>query len=481
MTIRRALSVTAVAEAVAFAANLITVIIISRLLTPEEIGIFSVAVAVIGLAHIFRDFGVTQYVVQADSISNNDLRATFTVALGISWSIALALLLVSQPFGQFYASNEVGEVLMLLAAVFLVAPFGAPIQSLLLRERAFETLAIIGIACTLVSATVTLVAVVLGESYRSMAWGAIAQHLTRAVLANYYRPGHLFLIPSLAGASKILRFGGLSTVATLTNQAGDSGPDLIVGRTLGFSEVAFLSRALGVRRMSVDNLLRIVARVHFPHFAQRVRDGEHPANLFCSAAHYTLAIHVPLLAMLALLAEPLIIFMFGEQWNRSALIATIICIGSILVAPYVLYGNSLTASGHLVQYVISQLIIQATKLMTFALSLWLTLEQVIIALVFAYLFEAIISHYTLRHTYGPGIQRLFAEVFPTIALTVSTLAGPVLVGTAISFSVASEISLFIELILMSALGVAGWIVGIFVIRHELRHDIKNLARRLVHF
>lgn len=43
------------------ALQLVSFVVLARLLTPEDIGLYSVSAAFIGLAHVVRDFGVGSY------------------------------------------------------------------------------------------------------------------------------------------------------------------------------------------------------------------------------------------------------------------------------------------------------------------------------------------------------------------------------------------------------------------------------------
>jgi hypothetical protein len=77
--------------------QLISTFVISRLLSPGEIGIFSVAAALIALASTFRDFGVAEYLIQAPKADDRRLRAALAANLAVSWSVAALLLVVSVP------------------------------------------------------------------------------------------------------------------------------------------------------------------------------------------------------------------------------------------------------------------------------------------------------------------------------------------------------------------------------------------------
>ena len=60
-SIRKSLALSFAAKYTDLAISIVTVMIIARLLTPAEIGVYSVGMAVAALAHVVRDFGVGNY------------------------------------------------------------------------------------------------------------------------------------------------------------------------------------------------------------------------------------------------------------------------------------------------------------------------------------------------------------------------------------------------------------------------------------
>ena len=96
---------------VQFAAN----ITIARLLTPEEIGVFSVGIAVFTFAHAVRDFGVSHYLIQEQDLTNDRIRAALTVTAGVAWSLAIIIAVASPFIASFYNEPGLAEVLIVLA------------------------------------------------------------------------------------------------------------------------------------------------------------------------------------------------------------------------------------------------------------------------------------------------------------------------------------------------------------------------------
>lgn len=477
MRIRKALGINAASQLIIFVVNFTSIIVISRLLTPEEIGIFSVSVSILAFAHIFREFGVAQFLIQASEVTDERLRAAFTVTLSISWLIAAILVLGSAPIAGFYGSAGIADVLRLIAVNFIILPFGAPLLSLLRRDMAFDKIAIVNISNAVVGTAATISAALLGESYLSMAWGAVAGNVSNVLLLNFMRPGQIFMMPSLRGVSEVLRFGSLSSASSILTELGASAPDLILGRTLGFAPVAYYSRANGLRTMALGQIITLVRGVYLPSFAKDVRAGHDPAQLYCRATNYMVAVSAPALAILAVLSKPLILFLFGSQWVEAAPLATLICAFAIMTTPTSLASTSLVASGRVGLLLRTQIIIQSTKVLILLSSIWLPLDRVVLALGLAYLIESYVLLRSLRTAFQLGIRTLLRELRVAFALVPLSIAGPVSVLLAQHLFTWAPPHL-LTLALSGVLALSGWMIGVMITGHPLRKEISSLFHKI---
>jgi O-antigen/teichoic acid export membrane protein len=475
MTIRKSLGLSAITQAITFAFGLISVVVVSRVLTPQEIGIFSVAVALIGFAHILRDFGVGQYIVQAKQMSRDRLRAAFSVMLLISWSIAAVLFFARYPVASFYSSRGIAEVMGLLAVNFLLLPLGAPLLSVLRREMAFGKIAVVSIASSAVQTTVTITGALNGLSYMSMAWGSIAGIMASVSILLLIRPKDTVLLPTYRGLGEVLSFGSKSTLASLTTELGNGAPDLILGRTLGFDAVAYFSRAGSLRQLIIGRIQRVVSGVYFPAFAKGVREGGDPAQLYSRSMPYIIGVTAPLSAFLAVTAEPLIVFMFGPQWERSAPLASIMSLFALLTTPVALAGHSLIACGEVALVMRTQFVIQGLRIVVLLSSIWLALEQVVMALLIAYLAETVLLLRALRIAFGLRFRSLWTHIRSSYLLIPYALIGPL---TLFFLERSGLLSLpHLPFLLASGFScLAGWLTGVAILSHPLKREITRLRR-----
>lgn len=475
MNFRTGIKIGAVSNFISFALNFLSVIMVSRLLTPSEIGIFSVSVSILGVSHVLREFGVGQYLVQAKKIGDNEFRAAFSVTLWSSWVIAALIFFGRHPFSNFYSHDGIADVLALIAFNFLIMPFGTPLLALLQRELEFGKLAVVRITNSAASTIVTIAAAWAGESYLSMAWGAIAGHIANVILLNMMRPGRILMLPTLRGLGEVFRFGSLATVSSLLAQIGTAMPDLILGRTLGFSAVAFYSRADGLRNMALGQLLRLVRGVYFPSFAKGLRDGEDPAALYTKVMLYLVAVTAPGMALAAVIADPLIIFLFGPQWERASLLAAMICIMAVISAPYTMANSSLVASGNLRPLIVSQSITESLRALALLSSIWVPLEQAVAALVAATAFSNFLYQRALSKAFGLGFLEFMKKLMPSLALIPFTILGPALVVVLAPGEERTASQHFGIIATSGLLGTAGWLLGVHLLSHPIKNEITLMA------
>ncbi|CAL95872.1 conserved hypotheitcal polysaccharide biosynthesis protein [Azoarcus olearius] len=446
----------------------------SRLLTPDEIGIFSVSISLIGFAHILRDFGVGQYLIQSREIDLARMRAAFTVMLLTSWTIALGIYLVREPVAHFYDKPGMADVLGLIALNFLLIPFGAPIMSVLNRELLFGRIALVNLSNNAIQHAVTIACAFAGLSYMSLAWGSIAGMLSNVIILSLMRPQFALLRPTMNGLRNVMNFGYKFSANSLVLEFGNNAGDLIFGRTLGFSAVAYFSRSLAVLNLATGQVLRLVNSVFLPAFAAQIRSGKAPAELYAKSITPIVGITVPLLAFVGLMAEPLIDLMFGSQWEQAATLASILSVSAMLGAPFALIGTALVANGQVGLHLKLQVGIQCIRIPVLLLSIWLSLEETIVALVVASaLFVYPQDVWMLKKAFNLSPRRLWAAVRSAYLLAPLSLLAPAVLRT-LDVARAWNLPDMILLCACGALFGVSWLAAVFLIRHPLRDEVENL-------
>lgn len=319
--------------------------IIARLLTPSEIGKYSIGMAALTIAHMLRDFGVGAYMVQVKELTKQDMKAVFGIGILTAWSLAAALYFARYAIAGFYHEPALVEILGWMSVNFLVIPFSSTVFPLLMREMKFHLLFYINLIPTLLSSGLSIYLAYHGYSYMSLVWGSLANISLVVVMATCLRPRYSFVLPSLKGSLHILAFGSKTSLTNIVAQIGNSTAELMIGKSLGFASVALFSKAQTLTDMFSHQFLGAIMKVYFPAIAQRYRD-ELPLNsAYADSTVYITAFAFPFFGFMALYAEEIILIMFGNQWLASAELIRILALGGCLYAITAFAPNTINAIG----------------------------------------------------------------------------------------------------------------------------------------
>ena len=140
MTLRKSLVYSFAERYMSIVLSLASFVILARLLTPEDIGIYSVAIALLSIAHIIRDFGIGAYLVQEKELTHERIQSAFTITLITAISLFFIIQAIAVPVSKFYNDNRMVGILRLISITFLIIPFNATTISILTREMNFSAL-----------------------------------------------------------------------------------------------------------------------------------------------------------------------------------------------------------------------------------------------------------------------------------------------------------------------------------------------------
>src|SRR5262249_41688991 len=155
--------------------------ILARLITPAQSGIFSLAVGFVAVTQMFRDFGVGEYLVQEKQLDEGSLQAAFSIALILGWSLGLLLVLLAAPVADFYREAVVADVIRILSINFFLVPFGYVANAMLTRDLRFDAMLIVQTASALLGAVASIALVWAGFGAIGLAWGLVAGMVTQIV------------------------------------------------------------------------------------------------------------------------------------------------------------------------------------------------------------------------------------------------------------------------------------------------------------
>lgn len=450
--------------------SFVGIMLISRLLAPAEIGIYSVALAVTGIAQMLRDFGVGSYLIQERELTRERIQTALTVTIITSWTAGSLLYLLSSWVAVFYNEPGLVDLIRVQCINFIIIPFTAPVLSLLRRDMQFFVLFRISIICSLVQLTVSVGLAILGYGYMSLAWASVANVACLMLLVNLNRPQDAWIMPGLKEWRRIASFGAQTSIAAVVTEIAMNMNDLVLGRLLGFQAVALYSRAQGLIYLFHRDMMNAVRKVAFPVFAQAVRENKDLLKAYLLSVNYITVFAWPFYAFLGLYAYPIIRLMFGDQWDEAIPLVRILVFAGAVGAFWNLWSNALLATGHINKIMRSELIIQPIRIGLVFYAASISIEMTCYALIVIYIFQLWISTHFLNQTIGLQLNILLLNNLNSVAVTVICMVVP-----SLCFWFLSEQVTQVQLLMIGAVTwISGWLFGVFITKHPIHTELVRL-------
>ena len=474
--VRRALVIAAGTQYMRIAFRFISIALVARLLTPAEIGLAVIGTALVTVLLALREFASSEFLIQRDQVTRDDIRASFTVLFLVTALMTAAVFVLAPWIADFYGEERLAPFIQISMAAGLIEALSLPILGLLRRDLAFGAIAWINTANAALLAIATAAFALVGLGLMSYAWGALAAAVATTAVAFWFRPDPSILRPAFKGWGRVLSFGGYNGVSCVINRMYGGVPQLFLGQLLPASDVGLYNRTTVASDIPDKVVLTSAFNVAFPAFAARVRECAGVKEPYLRALGLIAVVYWPAQILLAILAYPVIWLFLGPQWIEGGVpllqlmaVAGLAWFPVYMAQPVLLavganrdrvlvdlVGRSVSAVGLCGAAVFGILAMAASKLVTtpihMAISLW----------------------FVRRHVpFGWG--EVGAALWRSAAVTVGTALGPLGVVALSEQEFALSAS---ETAMALALAATGWLAGVLVVRHPVLLELRRALAEL---
>ncbi len=453
--------------------RLAAMVALARLLGPEEFGAYAAALAAVQLAGVVADFGATQYLVQARTVTEGDRRAAFGLALTLG-TCACALLAAIGLFAPAsWIAPQVGTTLAVAALGLLVQPAVAVLSAGLQRELRFGPIALSGVVGAAVLAGGSVALAMLGFGAASIAIAGVLELVV--VAAMLLRHGALPR-PSPSGWRPVFAFGWAWSAIGGMRQAGDALSRLLVGTLMGLGPLGLLTRAQAVVQIFDKALMDAVTPVVLPALSAAQRAGRPLGPAYLRQVACLAAVAWPFFGALAWLAGPAVRLLLGPDWDAVAPIVRWLSIAGLFLPLSALVLPYLVAVGRLRSWLPVQAGMQLGRLGLTVPAAFLSLELVaaIVAL------EAAVKGAAAQVLLLPHLQVRRAEVFGVLARSLPPALG--VLGAIGLVQAVPAIAAAGPAVILAAAGLAAlpaWLIALRLARHPLHDEILRLRASLL--
>jgi O-antigen/teichoic acid export membrane protein len=462
-SIKRSLGIAFLTQYAELVINFVSVMILARIITSEQVGIYSVAAFVMALLHVFRDFGVAKYVIQEADLTREKMQSALGVAILLAWGVAVVLYALRIPVARFYHEPQLESILAVMSLSFAITPVGSLFNAIYRRNMQLKKVAAVRIGSAITQAVVAVSLGMLGYGAISLAWSNLANIAVFGIIAALLRQGQIPLLPRFRNMREILRFGSIASLGSLANVAGNNCGDVIIGKMLSLQATGYFSRGNGLVQIFKTIVTQAVLPLVLPYFAALRRESGDLVRPYQSAITYLTGFAWPFFGVLAVLALPVVRTLYGPNWDVSVPLVQILCLAGAVSMLTVFAGDVMIANGHVKEVTHLQLLTQPVRAGAILAASLLNLAAIAWAMVAAEVIALAVVSRLLYRTAGVPLTGVLGATSKSAVATVGAVLGPALIMLAGGSGHA-----WLDTLMGGLTALAGWVAAVFWSDHPIR-------------
>lgn len=295
--------------------QLLSIVLLSRVLEPTDFGLFAMCVVVIGASEIFQNLGLSSATVQVNEISRQQQSNLFWVNVCMGGVLFCILFFFSSTIAILFNEVKLTRMLQVASPVIPLSAIAAQHAANLKREVKVGKLALIELISSTLSLLVALVSGLMGSGYWALIYGILARTLSRTLMLTY-SSGFKPQLPCLkTDMQKMFVFGKDVTLYNILEYIHRNVDNYLIARFLGAGSLALYSRAYSLITVALRACKSVSFGVFFP-ILSRLKNSTEEYNQYYSNMARAVCVVAGLISALTFsMSEEIVSLALGDGWE----------------------------------------------------------------------------------------------------------------------------------------------------------------------
>ena len=476
MSVRRHLAWVGIAQVLYLAMQFASSVVIARLLTPYELGVYTVALATAGLISLFQEFGLYGFVVREPEMSPELVKTIFTINAGLSFLLAGLIAAASTLGSLILHERGVREVLLVIAITPILNAFYFIPETRLQRAARFKALSIISMLRTFAAQALAVWLAFQGYSYMSLAYSQVFGAALSLITYNLVGREFVVLRPALRDWRRVTSYGLHMLAISGVSSATDRLTDFVLAKVAGLAALGLYSRATNLNNLLWENVHLVSGKVVFVDLAESKRNGQPLGPTYIRINDINTVLLWPAFLGLAITSGPFIRLVYGERWVAAAHPLALISLASMVYVSLSMTWDIFVLGGRTGQQARLESVRSAFTAVAFTVGSLFGLTGAAAS--------RLVSAVFTNELYRPSISAVtgtrLADFAAIYARNAFITAGAVFPAAAVmAYHHGSERTPLPAVLGGIAIGVIVWVLLLFTLDHPLSNELAQATQRLL--
>ncbi|MBK6564741.1 MAG: lipopolysaccharide biosynthesis protein [Saprospiraceae bacterium] len=321
--------------------------LLTRYLTPDDFGLFSVGLIFIGFMEFFSGAGVSAILIQEKKVSDEQFSTFFWINLLIGLFFSLLLVLIAPVIAVFFKDEKLVSLLYILSAAPVLNAAALLHNNILRREIQIAVSEKIEIIANIVQISSGIYLAKSGYTFISLPLAFVFSRLVSCIGylwagIPYFKPSFIFRYDSVKNQ---LSLGSYVVFERFFNYLKANIDKFLIGRFLGTESLGYYSLAQKIIDYPLSKINPGLNKVLFPYFSRLQERPKIISKLYSNVITFLTFIVTPVLLFVILFAEEIVIVLFDTSYSNIAVLIQILSVLGLLKSFSNIGGNVLIALG----------------------------------------------------------------------------------------------------------------------------------------
>ena len=312
--------------------TVVKTVILARILTPSQFGVYGIAILVLGLLEILTETGINVVLIQEEGKTDEYISTAWVVSVIRGILISLLILALAPFIASFFSSPTALNLIRFSSLIPLVRGFINPAIVKFQKELKFNKEFWFRSSIFLVDTAFAILLGILTGSEYALIWGMFAAALLEVILS--------FIIvkptPSIRfekeKVKKVIARGKWITFAGIFEYLFQHLDDIVVGRLLGTAPLGLYQQAYRVSTLPISEVGEVFNKVTFPTYTKISEDRERLKKAFLKVTSVISLLVIPFGLALFFFAKEVVLILLGDKWLEAVGALKVLAIFGILKA-----------------------------------------------------------------------------------------------------------------------------------------------------
>jgi O-antigen/teichoic acid export membrane protein len=293
-------------------------IVLARLLVPRDFGLVALLYIFFDISKTFIESGFRQALIREQTISEEDKSTTFYVN-GIISVIAISIIWIAAPYiSEFYNEPELTSLARWMSISLLFGSLGIVQVAVLTHSLSFKLLSYVEVGTSVLTGLGAIIVAYLGYGVYAIVARYILISLLTTLFLFYLNPWYPKLFIIKESFNRIFGFGSNLLISNMLNTIFQHLYKISIGKFFSATILGFYSQASMLNDTASKSLLATLQKVTYPILSKANDNAEHLQQVYRKLIQATTFAFFPIMMLLGVLAEPIVVALFGVKWLESA-------------------------------------------------------------------------------------------------------------------------------------------------------------------